>query len=129
MKKNTQPINSMKRIVIYRHPECGKCAQMARLHHLFDWFSRVAVVTTTPPTGPLQMGEIIVEDLATGRFLAGVEGLKLICRQIPLYWWVLPLFRIPAVCARADREARGCTNGSCQIGSPGRNPHLATRSQ
>ena len=61
----------MKRIVIYRHPECKKCARMARLHHLFDWFNRVAVVTTTPRTGPLQMGEIIVEDLATGRFLAG----------------------------------------------------------
>ena len=46
----------MKRIVIYRHPECKKCGRMARLHHLFDWFNRVAVVTTTPPTGPLQIG-------------------------------------------------------------------------
>jgi hypothetical protein len=115
----------MKRIVIYRHPECGKCARMARVHRLFDWFSRVAVVITTPPTGPLQMGEIIVEDLSTGRFLAGVEGLKLICRQIPLYWLLLPLLRIPAVRARADRETRGCTSGSCQIASFGRNPHLA----
>ena len=119
----------MKRIVIYRHPECKKCARMARLHHLFDWFNRVAVVTTTPRTGPLLMGEIIVEDLATGRFQAGAEGLNLICRQIPLYWLVLPLLWFPAVRARADRETRGCTNGSCQIGNFGRNPHLVTRSQ
>ena len=118
----------MKRIVIYRHPECKKCARMARLHHLFDWFNRVAVVTTTPPTGPLQMGEIIVEDLATGRFLAGAEGLNVISRQIPLYWWVLPLLWIPAVRARADRQNRGCTNGSCQIGSFGRNRNAATPS-
>jgi hypothetical protein len=102
---------------------------MARVHRLFDWFSRVAVVTTTPPTGSLQMGEIIVEDLSTGRFSAGVKGLKLICRQIPLYWLVLPLLWIPAVRARADREARGCTNASCQIGNFGRNPDLATRSR
>jgi hypothetical protein len=112
----------MKRIAIYRHPHCEKCAQIARVHRLFDWFNRVAVVTTTPPTGSLRMGEIIVEDLATRRFLAGAEGLKLICRQIPLYWLVLPFFRIPAVRARADREARGCTNGSCRIGSFSRNP-------
>lgn len=118
----------MKSIVIYRHPECGKCARIARLHRLFDWFNRVAVVTTTPPGGPLQMGEIIVEDLATRQFLTGAEGLKLICRQIPLYWLALPLFWIPAVRARADREARGCTNGSCQVGNFGRNPHLAPRS-
>jgi len=119
----------MKRIVIYRHPESGKCAQMARLHRLFDWFNRVAVVTKTPPTGPLQRGEILVEDLATGRFLAGAEGLKMICRQIPLYWWVLLLLWIPAVRVRADRETRGCANGSCQLRSFGRNPRLATRSQ
>jgi len=118
----------MKRIVIYRHPECEKCARMARLHHLFDWFDRVAVVTTTPPTGPLQMGEIIVEDLPTGRFLAGAEGLNLICRQIPLYWLILPLLWIPAVRARADRETRGCTNGSCQISNFVRNPNVVTRS-
>ena len=118
----------MKRIVIYRHPECEKCARMARLHHLFDWFNRVAVATTTPPAGPLQMGEIMVEDLANGRFLAGAEGLKLICRQIPLYWLVLPLLWIPAVRARADQETRGSANGSCQIGNFGRNPHLAKRS-
>jgi len=117
----------MKRIVIYRHPECGKCARMARLHHRFDWFNRVADVTATPPAGPLQMGEIIVEDLATARFLAGVEGVKLICRQIPLYWLALPLFWIPAIRALADREARGCFNGSCQIGNVGRNRNLATR--
>ena len=115
----------MKRIVIYRHPECEKCARMARWHHWFDWFHRVAVVTTIPPSGPLQMGEVIVEDLSTGRFLAGVEGLKLICRQIPLYRLVLPLLWIPAVRACADREARACTNGGCQIASLGRSPYLA----
>jgi hypothetical protein len=121
-------IHSMKRIVIYRHPECEKCARMARWHRLFDWFNHVAVVTTTPPTGPLQMGEIIVKDLPTGRFLTGVEGLKLICRQIPSYWLFLPLLWIPAVRARADREACGCTNGSCQIGNFSRNPNVVTRS-
>jgi hypothetical protein len=116
----------MKGIVIYRHPECKKCGRMARLHHLFDWFNRVALYHNAP-SGQLQMGEIIVEDLETRRFLTGAEGLRLICRQIPLYWLFLPLLRIPAVRARADRETRGCTNGSCQIGNFDRNPNVVTR--
>jgi hypothetical protein len=74
------------------------------------------------------LAKIIVEDLPTGRFLAGAEGLILIYRQIPLYWLVLPLLWIPAVRARADRETGGCTNGSCQIGNFGRNPNVVTRS-
>jgi hypothetical protein len=115
----------MKRIVIYRHPECEKCTRMARVHRWFDWFNRVAVVTAVPPTGPLQMGEIIVEDLANRRFLSGAEGLKLICRQIPLYWLVLLLLWIPGVRALADRQTQRCTNGRCQMNNFRRNPDPA----
>jgi hypothetical protein len=127
--KNESPISFMKRIVIYRHPDCEKCAQIARVHHAFDWFNRVGDVTIAPKTGPLRMGEVIVEDVTTDSLLPGVEGLELICRQIPMYWPMLPLLRIPAVRARIDREMGGCTNGSCQIGSHfGGNPRPATRS-
>jgi hypothetical protein len=117
----------MKRIIIYHHPECQKCARMAGWHQLFDWFNRIAVITTPPPSGPLQIGEIKVEDLTTGRFLAGAEGLSLICRQIPLYWLLLPFLSIPAVRTLADRATRGCTKGSCQIGNFGRRPNVVTR--
>ena len=119
----------MKRIVIYRHPECKKCGRLARLHHLFDRFNRVAVVTTTPPPDHCRWAKSLSKTSQPAGFLAGAEGLNLICRQIPLYWLVLPLLWFPAVRARADREKRGCTNGSCQIGNFGRNPHLVTRSQ
>ncbi|MBV8102592.1 MAG: hypothetical protein JOZ31_25915 [Verrucomicrobia bacterium] len=45
-------------------------------------------------------------------------------KRIVIYWLFLPLLWIPAVRARADREARGCANGSCQMAGFSRNPHL-----
>ena len=105
----------MKRILIYRHPNCERCARFARLHHAVDWLDRIADTTATPPTGPLRMGEIVVEDLATHHILRGAEALALVYRQAIAYWPLLPLLWIPPLRARLDREVRGCDDGSCQI--------------
>ena len=111
----------MKRILIYRHPHCVKCARIARLHHAVDWFNRIDDTTATPPTGPLRMGEIVVVDLRTKRLLRGADGVKLVYQQAPAYSLLLPLLWIPPVRAWIDREVRGCTDDSCQIGSPENN--------
>ena len=83
----------MKTILIHRHPDCARCA---RAHHLFDWLDRVEDTTEPPRSGPLRMGEIIVEDLRTGRLHAGAGAFDLICRQIPLYAPARVLLHIPA---------------------------------
>lgn len=107
----------MKRILIYRNPHCLKCARIARLHHAVDWFNRIADTTTTPPTGPLRMGEIVVADLRTDRILRGADGVRLVYRQAPIYWLLLPLLWIPPLRAWIDREVRGGNDDSCQTGS------------
>ncbi len=56
----------MKAIRLYRHPECERCAGYARMHHRFDWLGRFEDTTETPPTGPLRVGKIAVQDLRTG---------------------------------------------------------------
>lgn len=108
----------MKRILIYRHPHCERCARIARLHHAVDWFDRIADTTATPATGPLRMGEIVVEDLATHRILRGAEALNLVYRQVIAYWPFLPLLWIPPTRAWLDRQIRGCADDSCQIAPP-----------
>jgi hypothetical protein len=104
----------MKRVLIYRHPNCERCARFARVHHAVDWMNRIAETTDTPPTGPLRRGEIVVEDLATHRILAGAEALGLVYRQAILYWPLLVLLWIPPTRAWLDREVRGDPEGSCQ---------------
>jgi hypothetical protein len=109
----------MKRILVYRHPRCERCARIARFHHKIDWFDRIADTTAIPPTGPLKMGEIVVEELATKRILQGAEGLALIYRQAPLYWLLMPLLWIPPMRALMDRKSRGGVDARPQAGSDG----------
>ena len=106
----------MKRIRIYRNPDCGRCARYARAHILFDWLGRVEISTATPSTGPLALGEVVVEILADGSIHRGAEALEIICRQIPAYAPLRLLLKLPAVRAAADREFAGCGGDSCRIG-------------
>lgn len=99
----------MKTILIHRHPGCPRCARLAAMHQRLDWLGRVAD-TTEPPPGrpPLQMGEIAVQDLRTGQLLHGIDAVRAISGQVPLYWPLLPLLRIPPIARRADQNTRGC---------------------
>jgi hypothetical protein len=105
----------MRRIRIYRNPTCTTCARYARVHKFFDWLDRIEVSTAMPATGPLRIGEVVVRELSTGRVLGGADALELILRAIPVYAPFLPLLRIPALRAKADREMSGCGEGAGEI--------------
>jgi hypothetical protein len=105
----------MKRIRVYRNKDCAKCEKWARMHKVFDWLNRVEASTEVPPCGPLEMGEIVVEDLQTGEIFHGVEGIRKIFRQIPVYFILLPLLYIPAMARYVDKEVRGCSGESCRV--------------
>ena len=106
----------MKTIRIHRHRDCERCAKMAATHHRLDWLDRVDD-TTDPPPGrwPVQKGEIAVQDLRTGDVLEGVDAVRAIARQVPLYWPALALLRIPPVARWADLDARGCDGNECAM--------------
>jgi hypothetical protein len=106
----------MKTICVYRNPDCPQCARYARWHQRLDWLDRVEISTRTPAGyRPLQMGEVVVEDLRSGRLLHGAEGFALLARQVPAYWPILALLPIAAVRKRIDREMRGACDDSCEL--------------
>jgi hypothetical protein len=98
----------MKKLKIYRHPDCKRCEKIVRLHHQLDWFDRIDD-STQAPNGrpPPRKGEICVQDLGDGRFHEGVHAVRAIFRQVPLYFPLLLLLRIPYFARRADLDARG----------------------
>ena len=95
---------TMKRVLIHRHPNCERCARIARIHHVTDWFNRIDTTTAIPPSGPLVPGRIVVIDLVRGVRVCGAEAVAFIWRQVPLYWPMLALLWIPAVRRRIARE-------------------------
>lgn len=98
----------MKAIRLYRHPDCRKCARIARIHQKCDWLGRLEISTVAPKTGPLKMGEIVIENLSTGDILHGSDAFALLCRQIPLYAPFKLLLVVPFVRRHVDREMSGC---------------------
>src|SRR5437660_9202580 len=75
----------MKRIRVYRNPNCARCAKFAKIARFFDWLGRLDHSTEAPRTGPLRIGEVVVEDLSSGRLFRGAEGIDMIWRHIPAY--------------------------------------------
>jgi hypothetical protein len=71
--------------------------------------------TEAPKTGPLRIGEVVVEELGSGRILRGVEGIELIWRHIPAYALLRPLLKLPAIRRYVDREVRGCNDNACGV--------------
>jgi hypothetical protein len=105
----------MRQIRIYRHPDCAKCARYARVHQLLDWRQRVEISTMTPKTGPLRLGEVVVERLDEGRILQGADAFEEICRHISAYAPLRLLLRLSAVRAFAQREMTGCNGRACGL--------------
>jgi hypothetical protein len=105
----------MKTIRLYRNPACRKCARIARLHHLFDWLGRFEDTTEVPPTGPLRLGEIAVQDLRSGQTFKGAEAFRQLCRQLPAYWPGLALLHFAPFRRYVERETTGCTGNSCDV--------------
>jgi hypothetical protein len=103
----------MKTVRIYRHPDCPRCARIARMHHRFDWLDCVEDTTAPPRNGMLRVGQIVVEDLRTGELHGGAEAVEAIFRQIPLYWPILPLLKIPALRRRAADDANAKGRDAC----------------
>jgi hypothetical protein len=111
----------MKRITLYQHRDCDRCRKIARVHKALDWLDRVRISTDAPATGPLQPGEIAVQDVRTGEAVLGVGAVRRVFRQIPLYAPLRLLLAIPPIARKVDREVRGWPDGrSARPGEPSR---------
>lgn len=105
----------MATIRLYRNPRCPKCARIARVHRRLDWLRRFEDSTEASPLGPMRAGQIVVQDLRSGETFGGAEGFALLCRQIPAYWPLLPLLRVPRFRRYVERETGGCADGRCTL--------------
>lgn len=105
----------VKAICLYHNPDCSDCARLARLTHRLDWLDRVDISTQIPPAGPLDLGEIAVQDLRSGHTLLGVAATRAVCRQIPAYFLYGVLLHIPFIARGASKKKQGCNDNNCSI--------------
>ena len=105
----------MKRITLYRHEDCVRCAKMAKMHMRLDWLRRLECSTDEAPSGPLKMGEIEVRDEHTGATFKGIAAVRQVAKQIPAYWPLLPLLHFPPIAKKIDAMTSGCEDGGCAL--------------
>lgn len=94
----------MKTVRIHRHPQCPRCARYAAWHHRLDWLDRFEDTTQPPPSGPVRKGRIAIQDLRTGAYCDAADGFALLFSQIPAYWPLRPLPRLPWMRRRLRQE-------------------------
>jgi hypothetical protein len=92
-----------------------RCEKIAASHKKLDWLRRLDFSTETPPCGPLRKGEIAVEKIATGKVIKGVQAVRLIFSQVPVYLIFYPVLYLPFVARRIDKDLGGCNGDSCEI--------------
>jgi len=61
---------------------------------------------------PLRLGEVVVEDIASGRILRGADGIEMVFRNIPAYMPFLLLLKVAAFRRYVDREVSGCDDAA-----------------
>ncbi|MBI3886464.1 MAG: hypothetical protein HY302_12155 [Opitutae bacterium] len=106
----------MKRIRVYRHRDCRRCARKAALLRFFDWLGRTESSTDEPKSGPLRRGQVVVEDIRTGEPAFGARAFDRICRHVPLYQPLRLLLLVPAFYRAIERDM----NGTGHAGADGR---------
>ena len=105
----------MKTIRLYHHPDCARCRRIAAIDRRLDWLDRLEVSIAIPPSGPLRMGEIAVEELKTGQTVKGADAFEHLCRNIPAYAIGRLLLLVQGFRAYIDRTLSGCEGESCAI--------------
>ena len=74
------------KIALYYNPTCPDCVRRAARTARMDWLNRVALHAGESPLGEVPVGEIVVVDRRSGRAHTGIDAVRKLCLQIPLYF-------------------------------------------
>lgn len=77
------------------------------MYTYLDWRRRLEFSTATPKSGALKQGEVVVEEIATGKMLTGFAAYAAIARAVPVCAPVRILFPLRAFRNLMDRQFAG----------------------
>ena len=97
----------MKHIRVYHHRDCELCAKKAALLKFLDWMGRTESSTGEPKSGPLRMGQVVVEDIQSGELAFGAKAFDCICRHVPLYAPLRLLLVVPFFHRAIENDMNG----------------------
>lgn len=87
----------MARYTLHYNSHCQDCVRLARWNRRLDWLNRFERSTDPSPMGTPDIGDIHVVDHRNATICSGVYATHLVCRNIPAFWPMALLLKIPFV--------------------------------
>jgi hypothetical protein len=107
---------TMPKYRLYYCADCSVCKKRAGMAAKLNWLRRVEFSTSNPASGPLKPGQVVLENLRTGRLYHGDDVMPKMSLQIPLLFPIGLLMSLPGVGRLMGRDNRSeCEDGSCSI--------------
>ena len=103
----------MTRYTLHYNSRCQDCVKLAEWNRRLDWLGRFERTVTPSPIGIPDVGDIHVVDHQEAKVFTGAYATQRICQNIPAYWPIALLMRLPFVFNQAVRQKPGCNGESC----------------
>lgn len=105
----------MKRYTLHFNSECADCAKLGEWNRRLDWLGRFNRTTAPSILGTPVVGDVHIVDHESSRVFSGAYATQVVCQNIPAYWVMALLMKLPFVFQRMARQKPGCNGDMCAI--------------
>ena len=103
----------MSRYTLHYNSRCQDCVKLAQWNRRLDWLGRFERTTEASSMGMPDIGDIHVVDHRTATVFSGAYATQIVCQNIPAYWPMALLMKLPFVFKQAARKKPGCNGDRC----------------
>lgn len=86
---------------------------MAEWNRRLDWLGRFERTTQPSPMGIPDIGDIHVVDHQQATLFSGAYATQVVCQNIPVYWPLALLMKVPFVFRKVASQKPGCNGERC----------------
>jgi hypothetical protein len=105
----------MTRYTLHYNSNCQDCVRLAQWNRRLDWLGRFGRTTEPSPMGTPEIGDIHVVDHQKSEVFSGAYATQVVCQNIPAYWPIALLMKLPFVFKRIARQKPGCNRDRCVV--------------
>lgn len=103
----------MRRYTLHYNSRCQDCVRLAEWNRRLDWLGRFERTTQPSPMGIPDIGDIHVVDHQQATLFSGAYATLVVCQNIPVYWPLAALMKVPFVFRKVASQKPGCNGERC----------------
>lgn len=105
----------MTRYTLHYNDRCQDCVRLAQWNRRLDWLGRFERTSEASPMGVPDIGDIHVVDHLKSKVFSGAYATQLVCQNIPAYWPMALLMKVPFLFKQVSKKKAGCNGDRCAL--------------